>query len=182
MQFVAFLRAINVGGHTVKKETLSAAFAALGLREVLVFKQSGNVIFEDSPSEADTLSGRICGALSGLLGYEVAVLVRSVAELKALINRDPFHEFTEADASFLLTFLPAPVVFPLSLPTRIPNSTADIIHADNREIFSVTRGHGDGGKPNPFIEKTLKTQTTTRNYNIITQIVALCHPNPDPNM
>ena len=43
---VAFLRAVNVGGRTVKMEALRAAFEALGFEPVQTFIASGNVIFE----------------------------------------------------------------------------------------------------------------------------------------
>jgi uncharacterized protein (DUF1697 family) len=42
---VAFLRAINVGGHIVKMERLRMIFESLGLKEVETFIASGNVVF-----------------------------------------------------------------------------------------------------------------------------------------
>jgi len=56
------------------------------------------------------------------------------------------------------------------VPVRIPNSTADIILKKGSEVYSVTRGRGDGGKPNPFVESKLKTQATTRNWNLLKEI------------
>jgi uncharacterized protein (DUF1697 family) len=43
---IAFLRAINVGGHTVKMDTLRQLFESLGFTNVETFLASGNVIFE----------------------------------------------------------------------------------------------------------------------------------------
>jgi hypothetical protein len=84
----------------------------------------------------------------------------------------PFKGQDIAGASFQVTFLAqAPKPFPLQLPAAIPNSTAEIISAQGAEVFSVTRGHGDGGKPNPYLETKLKTKATTRNWNIIKEIV-----------
>jgi hypothetical protein len=34
-----------------------------------------------------------------------------------------------------------------------------------------TLGHDDGGKPNPFIEAEFKTKATTRNLNVIKEII-----------
>ena len=51
-RYVAFLRAINVGGHIVKMETLRDLFTAHGLAKVETFIASGNVIFE-SKAAAD---------------------------------------------------------------------------------------------------------------------------------
>ena len=41
-RYIAFLRAINVGGHTVKMDQLRALFEELGLSNVETFIASGN--------------------------------------------------------------------------------------------------------------------------------------------
>ena len=45
-KYIAFLRAINVGGHTVKMDRLRGLFESLGVLNVETFIASGNVIFE----------------------------------------------------------------------------------------------------------------------------------------
>jgi len=45
-RYVAFLRAINVGGHNVKMDALRALFESMKLASVETFIASGNVIFE----------------------------------------------------------------------------------------------------------------------------------------
>jgi uncharacterized protein (DUF1697 family) len=47
-QYIAFLRAINVGGHTVKMDPLRQLFEALGFSQVETFIASGNVIFNST--------------------------------------------------------------------------------------------------------------------------------------
>ena len=72
----------------------------------------------------------------------------------------------------MVTFLPTAVIhFPLQLPLTIPKSTARVVSAKDAEVFSVTHGGGEGALPNPFLESKLKTKATTRNMNIIRQIV-----------
>jgi uncharacterized protein (DUF1697 family) len=101
----------------------------------------------------------------------VAVFVRTLPQLKKLIAHDPFKGNEEKDADFQVTFLAsAPTQFPLVLPVRIPKSNADVISACGAEVFSVTRGHGDGGMPNPFLESKLKVKATTRNWNVVREI------------
>jgi len=43
MQYIALLRGINVGGHTVRMEALRPLFEELGLRNVRTYIQSGKV-------------------------------------------------------------------------------------------------------------------------------------------
>ena len=54
-RYVAFLRAINVGGHTVKMDQLRRLFERLGFSKVETFIASGNVIFESASRSAKAL-------------------------------------------------------------------------------------------------------------------------------
>ncbi|MCC6187963.1 MAG: DUF1697 domain-containing protein [Anaerolineales bacterium] len=46
MRHVAFLRAINVGGHVVKMDMLRRLFTRMGSARVETYFASGNVVFE----------------------------------------------------------------------------------------------------------------------------------------
>ena len=106
--------------------------------------------------------------LQNVLGYNVAVFIRTIAQLKDIIESEPFKGQNKEGTSFLVTFLAgAPAKFPIELPTTIPKSTAQVISAKGTEVFSVTHGGGEGALPNPFIESKLKVKATTRNMNII---------------
>jgi uncharacterized protein (DUF1697 family) len=106
------------------------------------------------------------------LGYDVLAFVRTIPQLKAIVNLEPFNGYDKEGASFLVTFLAdAPLEFPLKLPLNIPKSTAQIISVKDGEVFSVTHGGGEGGLPNPFLESKLKLKATTRNMNTIAEIV-----------
>jgi uncharacterized protein (DUF1697 family) len=171
-RFVVFLRAVNVGGHNVVAGKLQDAFASMGFGQVSTYKQSGNVLFETDSADPEAIRKQVKEKLPRLLGFDVGVFVRTLPRLKAIIEADPFKSQVKEGASFQVTFLlAAPEKFPLKLPVDIPNSTAEIISVNGKEVFSVTRGHGDGGKPNPFLESKLKVQATTRNWNIIKEIV-----------
>ncbi len=170
--FVAFLRGINVGGHVVGKEKLQEVFASLGFQNVSTYKQSGNVIFETNSTDPQEIKTKIEEKLRSSLGFEVAVVIRTIPQLNCIIDLDPFKGQTSEGTSFLVTFLPTALsAFPLQLPLTIPKSTAQVISSKGAEVFSVTHGGGEGALPNPFLESKLKTKATTRNMNIIRQIV-----------
>ncbi len=171
-RFVAFLRGINVGGRSVKKDKLQQAFISLGFQNVSTFKQSGNVIFESDSGNVEEITKKIETKLQGELGYDVAVFIRTFAQLKATIESSPFKGQNKDGTSLLITFLSnAPEKFPLPLPVTIPKSTAQVISASGREVFSLTHGGGEGALPNPFVESKLKVKATTRNVNTIGEIV-----------
>ncbi len=170
-KFVAFLRGINVGGHFVVKERLKQAFVSMGFQNVSTYKQSGNVIFEVEDAKPQELKSLIEDRLKEMLGFEVAVLLRSLTELKHIIDLDPFKNETTYGASFLVTFLPASTeLFSHKLPLFIPKSTAKVILAEDKEVYSITHGGGEGALPNRFVESQLKVKATTRNMNTIREI------------
>jgi uncharacterized protein (DUF1697 family) len=68
-KYVAFLRAINVGGHTVKMDYLRHLFETLGLSNVETFIASGNVIFDSPSRNTKTLEKKIERHLLEKLGY-----------------------------------------------------------------------------------------------------------------
>ena len=65
-RFVAFLRAINVGGRVVKMDVLKKHFEAMGYSEVDSFIASGNVVF--SSKGARGLDAKIAAALEREFG------------------------------------------------------------------------------------------------------------------
>ncbi len=89
-KYVAFLRAINVGGHTVRMERLRALFEELGLSGVETFIASGNVIFDHQGESAAEIERRIEAYLLISLGYEVATFLRTPAELVVALAACPF--------------------------------------------------------------------------------------------
>ena len=91
-RYVAFLRAINIGGRVVKMDRLRKLFEELPLTNVETFIASGNVIFESSAGNTASLEARIEGRLSEALGYEVAAFLRTAGEVGAIARYRPFPD------------------------------------------------------------------------------------------
>jgi uncharacterized protein (DUF1697 family) len=87
---VAFLRAVNVGGHTIRMADLRASFEALGFEAVETFIASGNVIFDATESDEEKLERVIERGLESDFGYPIETFVRSMGELAKIARRDPF--------------------------------------------------------------------------------------------
>jgi uncharacterized protein (DUF1697 family) len=89
-RYVALLRAVNVGGTgklpmaDLKKLCVEAGFA-----EVETYIASGNVVF-DSPAKADAVKAKLEKALHAYAKKPVGVIVRSAAELAAILKQNPF--------------------------------------------------------------------------------------------
>ena len=109
-RYIAFLRAVNVGGRIVKMDALRGHFEAEGFTDVETFIASGNVIFDTKAKAGPALEASIETALKKALGYDVPTFVRSLTEAVTAAERRLFPEKDVAAAGALLVgMLKAPV-------------------------------------------------------------------------
>ena len=109
-RFVAFLRAVNVGGRVVKMHELRAHFAAAGGRDVETFIASGNVVFSSSASTTGAAERAIETHLKKALGYDVATFIRTLPDVAAAAAHEPFPAAAVAVAgTYVAAFLKKPL-------------------------------------------------------------------------
>ena len=90
MVYVAFLRAINVGGKAiVSMAVIKAALVDIGLSDVRTYINSGNVIFSTRALDTRKLAARIEKALEERTGRPIKVLVIDHKGLKKLVDAIP---------------------------------------------------------------------------------------------
>lgn len=170
---IAFLRAINVGGHTVTMARLRDLFEELGLKEVETFIASGNIIFSSAAKSA-TLETRLEKHLHQALGYEVATFIRSDAEVAAVARYRPFKD-TPADfaGALVVGFLRAPLDAATKKAILALKTDIDDLHVNAREVYWRTAGgQSDSTLSNALFERTLKGKATFRNINTVTRLAA----------
>src|SRR6186997_1339114 len=96
--YVALLRGINVGGaRKLPMADLAALLTGLGLEDVRTYIASGNVVFR-APSGGRALASRIERAIEEATGLDVAVLLRTPAELAKVVERNPFLDGAPASS------------------------------------------------------------------------------------
>lgn len=89
---VALLRAVNVGGTgTLAMAELRAIAAELGLANPRTYIASGNLLFESDLAEA-AVKRLLERRLEAHLGKPVGVMIRSAAEMAAVVADNPFAE------------------------------------------------------------------------------------------
>ena len=174
MRYVAFLRAVNVGGRVVKMPVLKKAFESLRLSNVETFIASGNVVFETTAADMLKLERRIERQLRGALGYEVTTFVRSVPEVSAIARLAPFPESALTHgAQIYVGFLAgeperAARTHLLSLASAI-----DDFHLTRREVLWLCRKDLEGSRSvGPPFEKVLGMRATFRNARTVSRIAA----------
>lgn len=175
MRYVAFLRAINVGGHTVKMDRLRELFEDMGLRSVETFIASGNVLF-DSGANPAPLEARIERQLERALGFPVAAFLRTAGEVRELGALDVFPGAAELPKPHLVQvgFLKAPLSAPALLAVRSLCDDVNHFRAIGRELHwhsadrvTILRLTG------PALERKLTAQVTFRSVNTVRRLGGL---------
>ena len=173
-RYIAFLRAINVGGHTVKMEHLRQIFESLGCAAVETFIASGNVVFETTEQDAAALETSIAAGLQEALGYEVATFIRTPAELARIAAHRAFPQ-TALDAAEALNiaFLAAPLDAESVQRLMARQTDLDDFATHEREIYWLCRKkQSESTFSNAVLEKTLRRQATFRGANTLQKMAA----------
>jgi uncharacterized protein (DUF1697 family) len=173
MRYVAFLRAVNVGGRVVKMPVLKKAFESLRFSNVETFIASGNVVFETAASDVRKIERKIEARLREALGFEVTTFVRSVAEVSAVARLAPFPASALTDGTQIYVgFLSGePGASERKRLMALANEIDDF-HVTTREVWWLCRkdlGSPSGGPP---FEKVLGLRVTFRNARTVTRLAA----------
>lgn len=172
-RFIAFLRAINVGGHTVKMDALRQIFTELGFSGVETFIASGNVIFETPEDDAGALEKKIEARLRAALGYEVATFIRSSAELAAIAGYQPFQPAElAAAAAYNVAFLAQALDETERQKVAALKTEIDDFHVHQRELYWLCRKkQSEASFSNAVLEKTLRRRSTLRGIDTLRKMV-----------
>jgi uncharacterized protein (DUF1697 family) len=174
--FVSLFRGINVGGHqTIRMDELKDLHESLGLKDVVTYIRSGNVVFTSDDADLAQLPRQIEDGFAKKFGFHVKVMVRTSAELSDSIANNPFQNQPMKESKWVVV---------LFLATR-PESTAledlqktyggpEELCLIGQELYIYyTNGIGRSKLTLPLIEKKLKTSGTGRNWNTILQLQKL---------
>jgi len=173
-KYVAFLRAINVGGHTVKMDHLSKLFEALDFSNVETFIASGNVIFETTAKNAATLEKKIREHLEKSLGYPVDTFLRTIQEIADIEKCSPFTAKGKEDSVYVAFLHETPNAAATSALMALKNKANDFAILE-REIYWLRLNKEDPLFLKNPLEKVLKLSATLRNMTTIRKMIEKYH-------
>ena len=171
---IAFLKAINVGGHTVKMDHLKKLFEKMGFENVETFIASGNVVFEIKSKSMDVIKKKIETELEKSLGYKVATFIRTTKELKEIAEHKPFKEsdLDNKQNYLYLGFLDNQPNKESQKKVLTLSDKANEFHFNKTELYWLCRKNfSDSGITGKTLEKALGMETTIRNATTIKKMV-----------
>lgn len=171
MRRFAFLRAINVGGRTVKMERLAAIFHDLDFDGVETFIASGNVVFGSKTKDEAKLVRRIEAALEAALGFRSDAFLRTREELAAIASTKPFG--ASPDGTVYVGFMATEPSHAAAQAVGRLSNDVDLLAVVGREVWWLARqGMGRATVSGAKLEKALGMPTTLRNLNTIDRLLA----------
>ena len=169
-RWAGLLRAVNVGGRKLTMATLRKSAEDAGFTDVATLLASGNIVFAAEGGER-AVRGRLEKAIQADAGFTVEVLLRTRAQLAALLKANPFPD---GNGSQVLIAL---------LDGRAPTGLADAMAAlvvDEEFVVAGTEVwvHFPSGMGRSKLAAKLPTLVTPtimtgRNLNTVTKLVAL---------
>ena len=173
-RYIAFLRAINVGGHTVKMDDLRQLFTGFGFTAVETFIASGNVIFSVTEQPTAEMEARIADGLRAALGYPVATFIRTDAELARIAAHQPFASDVLAAAQALnIAFLAQPLDQAATQKVLALKTAIADFAVHGREVYWLCRRkQSESTFSNVLFEKKLGVQATFRSASTVGKLAA----------
>lgn len=173
-RYVAFLRAINVGGRRASSQQLAGCLESRGFDNVANFRASGNLIF-DAPRESEgSLANRVEDALTAGLGFEVRSFLRTAAQVRAIAAFEPFPPKVRAKSEGKLQV--ALLAKPLPKRTRDEvlalATDADPLAISGRELYWLPSGPTMQTDLDLRRLDALVGENTRRTKNMIEEIAA----------
>ena len=133
---IALLRAVNVGGRKVLKDDMLGLAKDLGFDDAKTLLASGNLVLWGKAEGGEALEKRLEDGLEKRMGLRTDIMVRSPAELKAIIAANPYPEEARIRPSHLLVnFLKAPAIPEDIEVLRAAITGPETLQAVGRELY-----------------------------------------------
>lgn len=170
-RFVAFLRAVNVGGRRVEMARARTVLENLGYDEVSSFVNSGNLILSASGRTSE-LEAAIRAALEDEFGMELTTFVRSASQVRKLASEKPFGAIAEGHTHFVLLPLRKLSAAQTAAVEAMSNEQDEVV-VSGRDVHWLIRARSIETSlgPKKWRDALAGMPTTARNTTMIERLV-----------
>ena len=170
-QYALLIRGVNVGTkNSMPMTELRSMLAGIGCTGVQTYVQSGNAVF-DAPLGEAALTKAIEKMLSDYMGRPIAIALRTLVQLNAIIEKNPFTHIATVPKYLCVTFLS-------HVPSRSELAalyaqawTPEQVEVVGKQIYTW-HPNGQGRSPLAAALGKLKLRgaVTTRNWNTVLEL------------
>lgn len=171
--YVALLRGVNVGGNNkVPMATLRELCEGIGGTDVRTYVQSGNVVFTAGRKATGSVADALGGAIAAALDLRITVVVRTAAEMAAVVAAMPYPTDGVDPTTLHVGFLrdaPTPAAVEALAATSFPPNEYTVI---GREVH-LRAPDGLGRTKLPNFDRVLGTPCTVRNWRTVVTLTEM---------
>jgi uncharacterized protein (DUF1697 family) len=175
--WVALLRGINLGARNkVNMPALRAALTDAGFGNVRTYVQSGNIVAESAHRSPTAVGKAVAAVVQDVAGIDVPVVVRTPAQLQAVLDWNPFPEDAAERPTLVHVVHLAGDPDPDGLDTvQATDWGKDALAARGQEVVLryAEAMHTSRLQYAPVLKK-LKVDGTARNWRTLQALVDLC--------
>jgi uncharacterized protein (DUF1697 family) len=174
--FIALLRGVNLASHNrMKMDRLRAVCESLALRDVQTYVQSGNIVFRSKESDPRKMAAKLEKAIEAEFGFRPPVILRTTAEWKQAIARNPFAKRTGLNpASLLVHFLAQDPGHEAREKARgVPAEEEELHVFDNELYIYFPNGMARPKLKFAAVERALNVTGSGRNWNSVLKLLEM---------
>jgi len=173
--FVALLRGVNVGGkNNLSMSALKTNLSKAGFENVTTYINSGNVLFTSSQTDARKLETNIERLLSTQHKLECKVVVRSLSEMKKLVESLPASWKGDESWAHNVMFLRHSIDSKEVLKELAPKPEIDkVLYRPGAVLWSARRSDIKRSTMNKLPSRKIFQHMTVRNPNTTRKLYEL---------
>lgn len=166
MKYAALLRGISTSStSSISENEVAAAFKTAGGKNISVYLQSANVIFECNHVDPAKITKTVEGILSKKTSFSVQVLLRTIDQIKKILAEVPKDWSSEADVRRYILYLTPGLVAETVVATIPKHEAIDSLVAGDSVLYLSTTLEGlTKNKLKKLVGKDLYKEMTLRNY------------------
>jgi len=179
-RFVALLRGVNVGkAKRVPMAEFRALLATLGYSDVQTLLNSGNAVFSSTGRSTTAHAKRIRAAIAATLDVDVPVIVKSAAEMAAIVSGNGLASIVTNPSRLLVAFTgDAETLTGLAALEPLIKAPERLLLGKHALYFWCPDGIHESPAANALLGK-LGRAATTRNWATVAKIVGMLQRDGD---
>ena len=170
-RYALLLRGVNVGTkNKLPMADLRAMLEKIGCEDVATYVQSGNAVLTTSLPKAKLLAAAE-KALGEYMGRPIATTVRTEAELKAIVDGNPFEDVADNPKYLCVTFLLGRPKAATLAPLADRDWGPELFHVSGDQIYTwYPDGQGRSDLAAALGKLKFEGIATTRNWNTVLKL------------
>ncbi|WP_147535756.1 DUF1697 domain-containing protein [Bacillus marasmi] len=175
MIFIALLRGINVGGkNKIDMKLLKQTFEKVGMNDVLTYINTGNIIFSFEDVSKTELSRVLEEAIHTDFRLQIKVVIRSVDDVRGIINAIPDIWKNDKEMSSDVMFLWDEIDDESVLENLVIKPNIDhVIYVPGAILWSIDKQDVTKSGKSKIVGSKIYKQVTVRNVNTARKIYEL---------